>query len=334
MLEKPNLSDEKIVEILREAYGIEAAEIEFLPLGNDATAWVYRAVGEGGAAYFLKVKKGAMYQPSVTIPRFLKDNGIEQTVAPLPTLDGKLWAAVEPFALILYPFIDGQSGMEVGLSDAQWLELGVILRKMHTIQLPQELAAQMQHETFVPRWASLVRELDAKIPLMAYENPYAKQLAAFWLERAAEIRQIVARADELGRSLQSHPPAFVLCHADIHTANVLVDEAGKFYIVDWDQPILAPKERDLMFMIGESGEALFFKGYGDTGVDWTAFAYYRYEWVVQELGDYGARMFLADDVGDDTRADALRGFRQLFDPGDVVEQAREAEKTADSHFAG
>jgi spectinomycin phosphotransferase len=326
MLEKPNLSDEKIIAVLQDAYGIAAVEIEFLPIGNDATAWVYRVMGEGGTVYFLKLKKGTVYEPSLTIPHFLKDNGIAQAVAPLPTGDGKLWAAVESFALILYPFIDGRSGMDGSLSDAQWIEFGGILRNMHTLQLPADLAAQMQHETFTPRWAKQVRELTVKIPVIAYENPYAKQLVAFWLERAAEIRQIVGRAEELGRSLQSRAPTFVLCHTDIHTANVLVDKTGKLHIVDWDQPILAPKERDLMFMIGERGEALFFKGYGGSAVDWTAFAYYRYEWVVQELGDYGARMFLMDDVGDDTRADAVRGFRQLFDPGDVVEQAREADK--------
>jgi spectinomycin phosphotransferase len=324
MLEKPNLSDEKIIASLRDHYGITAA-IEFLPIGNDATAWVYRVVGEGGTAYFLKLKKGAVYEPSVTIPRFLKDNGIEQAVAPLPTRDGQLWAAVESFALILYPFIDGQSGMEVGLSDAQWVELGGILRKMHAIQLPDSLAAQVQRETFTPRWGKLVRELDVKIPVMAYENPGSQALAAFWLERAAEIRQIVERAEALGRMLQNRALPFVLCHTDIHTANVLVDRADNLHIVDWDQPILAPKERDLMFMLNTPGETLFFKGYGETAVDWTAFAYYRYEWVVQELGDYGARMFLMDDLGDETRADSLRGFRQLFDPGDVVDEAYEAD---------
>ena len=329
MLEKPNLADEKIIASLQEAYGIDTAALEFLPIGNDATAWVYRVVGEGRVAYFLKVKKGAVYEPSVTIPRFLKDNGIAQAVAPLPTRDGNLWVEIESFALILYPFIHGQSGMEAGLSDAQWIELGGILRKMHAVLLPHELAAQVKRETFVPPWAALVRELDAKIPVMAYENPDSQALAAFWLERAAEIRQIVERAEQLGRMAQARGLPLVLCHADIHTANVLVGVRfgqGNLHIVDWDQPVLAPKERDLMFMLNTPGEAFFFEGYGDAMVDRTAFAYYRYEWVVQEFGDYGARAFLSDDVGDETRADALRGFRQLFDPGDVVDEAREVDK--------
>jgi hypothetical protein len=41
-----------------------------------------------------------------------------------------------------------------------------------------------------------------------------------------------------------------LCHSDIHAGNILIDVNDDFYIVDWDNPILAPKEHDLMFIGG------------------------------------------------------------------------------------
>jgi spectinomycin phosphotransferase len=94
--------------------------------------------------------------------------------------------------------------------------------------------------------------------------------------------------------------------------------------------MLAPKERDLMFIrdgvtIQTHTEACFFAGYGDVTIDPVALAYYRYEWVVQEFGDYGERVFLAESGGE-TKADSVRGFRQLFDPGDVVEVAYAADE--------
>jgi spectinomycin phosphotransferase len=103
--------------------------------------------------------------------------------------------------------------------------------------------------------------------------------------------------------------------------------------VDWDQPILAPKERDLMFVLGAVGgdartprqEDLFFQGYGSREIDPLTMAYYRYEWVVQEIGAWGEDVFLRDDVGDETRQDSAVHFRYLFDPGDVVEAAYESE---------
>jgi spectinomycin phosphotransferase len=82
--------------------------------------------------------------------------------------------------------------------------------------------------------------------------------------------------------LQDKSLDFVLCHADIHTANLLLDGQGRLFVVDWDQPILAPRERDLMFVtVGgfvteERAETLFFQGYGKTEVDPLTMAYYRY----------------------------------------------------------
>ena len=108
----------------------------------------------------------------------------------------------------------------------------------------------------------------------------------------------------LGARLEDQPPAFVLCHADIHPANIIIDSAGALHIVDWDEALLAPKERDLMFFIDDGRSAdttdAFLAGYGDHTVDPLALAYYKYDWVIQELGDYGERVFLADDLSDVT----------------------------------
>jgi spectinomycin phosphotransferase len=119
----------------------------------------------------------------------------------------------------------------------------------------------------------------------------------------------------------------VLCHTDIHTANVLVKGTHQIYIVDWDAPLFAPRERDLMFIVERDADenAHFFAGYEPKAVNPLALAYYRYEWVVQEFSDFAERVFYANDVGDETRADAVRGFQQLFDPGDVVEAAYQSE---------
>ena len=62
-------------------------------------------------------------------------------------------------------------------------------------------------------------------------------------------RVVVRRYRELGALLAADPPAFVLCHADIHTANIILNPRGEIRIVDWDETVIAPKERDLMFFV-------------------------------------------------------------------------------------
>lgn len=340
MLEKPNLQDKQIITRLRASYGIPVTEIEFLPLGNDSIAWVYRVRTHDGQPYFLKVKQGAVYEPSLLVPRYLKDNGIEQVVAPLPTTSDRLWATVADFTMILYPFIEGQMAARKGMRDSQWVEFGQVLKRMHAMPLSTKLLRLLPRERFRPKWAGVVQErevlrvLQAEIETSSYEDRYQKELALFWREKAAEISQIIDRAEALGKMLQERSLELVLCHADIHQFNIMLDENNKMLIVDWDEAILAPKERDLMFVAGGIGsikddgsaEPLFFSGYGDCDIDWQALAYYRYEWVVQDMGDYAERVFMREGVGEATKKAAVAGFISFFEPGDVVEAAYKSEE--------
>lgn len=324
MLEKPALPDEAIIACLGDRYAVAARSVEFLPLGNDSSAWVYRVTTENGQDYFLKVKKGSIPEPTVSVPHFLNALGISQVVAPLPTRDQHLSQPLGDFTLILYPFIEGITGMEKGLTTSQWIKMGTILKKIHSAVLPDTLP--VKRETFVPAWAQMARELHSEILSRTYDEPFEKELAAFWRGRQEEIIALVDHTEALGQSLQSLALDFVLCHCDIHTANVLVDPQDQLHIVDWDGPLLAPKERDLMFMMGSDTEALFFQGYGTTEVNADVIAYYRYEWVVQEIGDFGERVFRMTDIGKDTKQDSVWGFKRLFDPDNVVDGAYNSQR--------
>ena len=107
------------------------------------------------------------------------------------------------------------------------------------------------------------------------------------------------------------------------------------FIVDWDTPILAPRERDLMFVIGVKSrnyatdarmEEFFFKGYGEVNIDLLMLVYYRYEWVVQDIGSYCNRVFSMHYVGEDTKRHAVQSIMSMFSPGSSVEMANGSEE--------
>ena len=325
MIEKPEISDEKIITSLQEHYSIRVNKVEFLPIGNDASAFAYR-VETDQELYFLKIRKELPNLAGLFVPRFLKDHGVEQVVAPLFTRTQKLFNEIDGFSLILYPFVAGNEAEKVGMSDAQWIELGSVLKHIHHIELPFDISKHVRRETFIPSWSPLAREFHEQVDTQRYDDPYQRELAAFWKVNRKTIGIVIERADAIGKHLQQTCLEFMLCHADIHTANLLVTPEQQMFIVDWDDTLFAPKERDLMFVLEEDSirtreEQLFFKGYGNVEINQLALAYYRYEWCVQEIGDFGKRVFLATDMGEDTRQAALEGFIQLFSPGDVIETA-------------
>jgi spectinomycin phosphotransferase len=105
--------------------------------------------------------------------------------------------------------------------------------------------------------------------------------------------------------------------------------------VDWDEAILAPKERDLMFVVGGIGHDLvrsadtecFFQGYGEATVDPRLLAYYRCAWAVQDIAAYGEQVLLAPGLGEVTRRAAVEGFMDLFAPGNIVDLALASDTT-------
>jgi spectinomycin phosphotransferase len=343
MLERPDLSDETIRRCLQANYGIDAAEITFLPIGYDATASVFRVDAADGQRFFLKVKSVPVAAGSLAVPHFLRQSGVDAVVAPLATRSGALSAPLDGgFTAILYPFIDGRMGMDGGLSQAQWITLGRILNRIHVAILSPQLAAQMRRERFVPLKGELAWSLHKEVAGTLYADPIRAGLAEFWRERRTEIEGILHRAEALGRMAEARQPQIVLCHADIHIFNVLVDATGDLHIVDWDETILAPKERDLMFLVDGAqpaetevhpNEAAFRRGYGPAEIDPVILAFYRYEWVVQEIAEFGKQVLRSEDGGEITRLDGLRHFRALFDPGNVVEKAYRADGTSFAPFA-
>ena len=331
MREPPvNLPDDRLCAYVRDRYALAVAELTFLPIGHDAAAWVYRLRGADGETYFLKVRLAVTNEPSLAVPRYLHDHGVTRVVAPLPTATGPLWADVGDYALILYPFVSGASGRERGMTDRQWVDYGALLRQVHDTPVDPDLARRMRRESFVPDGAEAIRRLDAHLGTRTFDDPIEAALAAFWREHRREIQTLLPRAEALGRRLQAAAPPLVLCHADIHTANLLVDDDGRVWFVDWDETMLAPRERDLMFAlgggisaewVGPREEALFLQGYQGRGaipIDTLGLAYYRHAWAVSDIGAWGEQVVFRPDLGEISRAAGLDGFRSLFQPGEIV----------------
>jgi len=337
MREPPALADATIVTALQASFGIRVAALVFLPIGNDAASWAYHVEAAQGPAYFLKVRAGgAGPMPGAAVPRHLHRHGVPNVLAPLATSAGAPYVLVDRFTLALYPMLDAGVGAEVGLSPAQWRQLGAALQQIHRVPLTPELTRMVGREAFRPTRRELVADLEALVATVAPDDPVAWELAGFWRARQGVIGALVRQADALGQHLARSSFPQVLCHADLHTWNVLVDADGQLWLVDWDEAVLAPKERDLMFVVGGGiGHKLvrpgdtdcFFQGYGQATVDPRLLAYYRCAWAVQDIAAYGEQVLLAPGLGEVTRRAAVEGLVDLFAPGNIIDLARASDTT-------
>lgn len=331
-IERSQLDPATIADCLRDAYDVTATQISHLALGNDSAADVYAVTDDSGERTFLKVRQETPTLASLTVPRYLYTSGIEAVVAPRLTVSGDTHVMHGEFAIMLYPFIDGAVGMDAGLTDAQWATFGALVKRIHTCAPPDAIRAVLPRETFVPnpRWSGVIRQLTPAFLERRFANRFQTELASFLRDKQGEIVAILTRCEALGAQLQRRTLPFVLCHADIHTANLLVRDDGRLAVVDWEQPLLAPKERDLMFVPGGREARLFYEGYGATDVNPLALAYYRYEWVVQDIGDYAERAFFMTGLGDDALGKSVDELMAMFAPGDVVEAAYASEQSLPS----
>jgi spectinomycin phosphotransferase len=328
--EPPALAEARIVTALRASFGIRVAALAFLPIGNDPASWAFRVDAVRGPAYFLKVRAGAGPMPGAAVPAYLRRQGVPNVLAPLATGAGAPYLLVDGFALALYPMLDARAGAEVGLSPAQWRRFGAAVRQLHAVPPTPELTGMVGREEFRPSRRELVAELEARVAAVP-ADPLAAALAGSWRARQEVIRALVERADLLGGELARRSFPLVLCHADLHTRNLMVDADRQLWLVDWDEAVLAPRERDLMFVVGGGiGHGMvrpgdtesFLQGYGEASIDPRLLAYYRCAWAVQDIATDAEQVLITPGLGEVTRRAAVEGFTDLFAPGNIVDLAR------------
>jgi spectinomycin phosphotransferase len=316
---------------LGSGYGVTIDRLELELAGADALAWSWRATTTDGRALFVKLRRDVR-PAAVLVPRHLRSIGFAEVVAALPTVGGAAWLEIEGWIAVVMDLIDASPAAEAGLDLVGWRRLGAFSARLHAVELPDDLAALVRVEDFRSPWTDRTRAVDARIDGLdeAGLDEHSLVVRRRWIEERGTILRIVALSDDLGARIRSRPEPergpFVLCHADFHGANVLVDRDGGLHVIDWDELVLAPPERDLMFVRGSvvagtvsDAEAdAFEEGYGRFAVDLERLAWYRIDWAVQDVTGYAEEVLFEPDREPPSRPRARRIFEGLFGPADEV----------------
>ncbi len=323
---------EPIIRTLKERYCIEVATLELLSLGADRNASVYRAESADDNIYFIKIRQDLFSKAHIEVLSLLQQAGVKEIISPIRTRDGKQVEQVGDFSLIVYPFIEGQNGFNCSLSDQQWIQLGKTLRQIHEIEVPKAIQKHIRLEDFSPKWRETIRSFYSSNSRIEEESDEVGMEFRESLKGHQEvIERLLSRAEWLSKKIETRLLPFVLCHSDIHAGNLLLEKEDIFYLIDWDDPIMAPKERDLMFIGGGVGnvwnqpheEMLFYEGYGKTELNPLLLAYYRHERIVVDIVEYTEELLFKHGDSKD-KAEMYKHFTGMFEPRGVVDIALQA----------
>lgn len=319
MREKPNVVEDDLLACLHERYGITTVTLDFLPLGADYDAGVYRVRGEDGNSYLLKIKSGPLYEPGYLVSRYLREQGIASVVTPIPTKSNALWTQVGTWTTLVFPFIEGDTSW-TGMTAQQWQETGRTLKQIHQVVLPAKGFEGVRKETFDPsEYARWLRAFDAQHAHTEGKNAAERLILSAWITYRDTIHTAVASLEKLAEALQQRSGPYVICHADLHASNLLRTQDGCVFVIDWDDVKLAPRERDFIYAREQRANGPswdnttpFFQGYGETEIDWTALTYYLWERVAQDLIAYAESALFEDKWSEETRIESARIFHSIL----------------------
>ncbi len=318
---------ERLCEWVREGFGIDLVWAHRVHEGADTLAEVWRGAAADGSSYAVKLSGGGSAAGLIVCAQ-LAINGVAGVPRPLPTTDGRLWIDHEDRRLSLTEWVSDERAFDGDTTDAHWIAYGRLLANVHALAVTPELAAVLPRETHThQRIADLTRDVDRRLRGPATDE-LVEVLARDWID--ADVLGVVRRADELGQQLRARDAApMVVCHADPHLGNLLIGRAGEVWLIDWDDVIIAPPERDLMFPLGgvfgdlsESELRLFFDAYGPVDIDPVRLAYYRSVRALEDAAGPAAQVLEPHRWTEAQREEALGIVQSVLSPDGLIAKSQ------------
>lgn len=317
MVTEPNISQAELIDLLNEKYPLQIKSLTFLPKGE--VSWVYVVEGVDGIKYLLKIHKAKI----LPVERFKLLNdlhekaGINGLTYPLPTKDGTLQIEILGYPSVVFNYIEGKTAGESKPTDKEYEKFGALLSQIH--QAINIVDYPVREAFDVPTKDDFLKVL-SHLESGNENSTLKKEAFGILKPLRARLEEELVNLEVLQSQLRSSQIDFVLCHGEPSPDNIMVDNDGEPYLIDWDEPIMAPKEKDLLFF-GLTLEPVL-KGYSqhssDTVINKDIERFYSLLWNVNEIADWGDRIFFADSSEEELKhsLDQLKDFLDYSGLGD------------------
>jgi hypothetical protein len=265
----------QLSDFIRREYGIEAIDIKPAKRGFYGETWRLDATDAG---YFLKLvypaAHKAVYARSFPIIQRLCDCGIDFINKIVKSADGRLFTVFDNAVLGVFEWIDGEN-LE---NEKTKIHEYHMLAKVYAVPpcgiiIPREDFSGVSAVRFFDTWSTLK---DGPIRSLFEKN-------------REKIERRAARLKHFSHICRGDATRFFITHGD-PGGNLFVS-GDRYYLVDWDNPMLAPAERDAWYLMSKDwAMAVFHEALRENKIDYVLrperLAYYCYDYFFYYLNAY------------------------------------------------
>lgn len=319
MLTEPHdLDRAALADALQRHWSIDAARIEYLPVGFGTHHW--EAAGADGSRWFVSADDlragrhpgrapdavfGMLDGAFRTAAALRNDAGLEFVLAPVAADDGAVVHRIDAcYALRVEPFVEGATGRDgefEGPEDRR--RVGTLLGRLHTASETIPPGLPGREDFALPGREALERAL-GELDMPWDAGPFGEPARRLLQANVAGVRDRLGTHDRRAARMRDEPGTWVVTHGEPHSSNVIVDAAGERRLVDWDTTLVGPRERDLWMVLdaGLAGWDEYREVTGDAPLNREALHLYRERWALAEICEYVAEFRRPHDETAGTRA--------------------------------
>ncbi|MEV0619148.1 aminoglycoside phosphotransferase family protein [Nonomuraea sp. NPDC050404] len=286
MRDRPDDFDEGLLRPALHAYGIEAATLEYAPVGFGDFHWI--AGGRGGRRWFVTVAdvRRQTYEglrlAMETAATLREEAGLEFVVAPLRDSGRAPLRRLDRhrYAMSVYPYENGTAG-DFGdeLPPTERARVIDLLAALHATPPP---LSTPDRPLELPGRAILEQALhdDATLPWLG--GPYAEPAQELIASRADLLRGRLADFDRLA----DKPGEPVVTHGEPHPGNLLRAPGDRLLLLDWDTVGMAAPERDLWLVARDDDDLARYTEATGRPVNRQTLALYRLRWALNDVAEF------------------------------------------------
>lgn len=301
----PHVMDAEVLTAVRRDWDERVDALEHLPVGFGAHHW--RATVDEEPRLFvtfdrlLPIRRAGELEAAYAAAAELARRGQDFVLASIAARRGGRTVPLADGALSVTPWTCGRSGDGPPTDADEAAACAAMLARLHACRPPRA----------TPRWrplldpAEFVPALTRRLDDRWDAGPYGERVRTALLEHLDDIRSWASAYGALARDAVAAPDTWVPTHGEPDTGNQLIT-AHRRLLVGWESLKLAPRERDLRFLVTAG---LPWQSAYPHDLERSMVEMFDLEWRLDEVGQYAA-WFSGAHTG--TRSDAV-AFAGLMD---------------------